>query len=173
VRVDLCSVHWNISTVRFRRSRLSAPIPKAASRAAAWVSIKAERWRSLPSLAGSTAFALVSTSQDEVIRLFFSQGNNNCASDNATWDGLAQLLGGGYAGAQYTQGLNDLLSTFQCTGRFAGYLIGGQNVNYLNPTYHQHIFRDEFYKALTNDGGITMAQWTSDFVAGKPTIVGP
>jgi hypothetical protein len=119
------------------------------------------------------SFGMVSTMQDEVIRLFFSQGNSGCSSDNATWDGLVQLLGAGYAGTQYTDGLNDLRSTFQCTGHFGGYLIGGQNASYPNPTYHQHIFRDEFYKAITNDGGITMAQWASDFLQGQLEFVGP
>jgi hypothetical protein len=119
------------------------------------------------------SFGMVSTSQDEVMRLFFAQGNNNCASDNATWDGLVQILGSGYSGMMYTQGLNDLLTAFQCSGRIAGYLIGGQNPNYPNPTYHQHIFRSEFYQAITNDGGITMAEWTSDLIGGNLQIVGP
>jgi len=32
---------------------------------------------------------------------------------------------------------------------------------------------NEFYQAITNDGGITMANWASDFLAGKLEIVGP
>jgi hypothetical protein len=115
---------------------------------------------------------LVSTMQDEVIRLFFAQGDSNCASDNATALELAQAAGG-YTGMQYTDGLNDFRTTFQCTGRLATYYIGGQNPSYMNPTDHQHIFRDEFYKAITNDGGVTMAQWTADLLAGKPELLGP
>ncbi|MGH7270614.1 MAG: pectin acetylesterase-family hydrolase, partial [Polyangiaceae bacterium] len=114
---------------------------------------------------------LVSTMQDEVIRLFFAQGYNSCASTNAT--ALSANLGNAYPGAQYTAGLNDLLTTFQCTGRLATYFIGGTNPNYMHPTYHQHIFRDEFYKAITNDGSITMAQWATDFVNGTMDNVGP
>ncbi len=116
---------------------------------------------------------VVTTMEDEVIRLFFSQSLNSCASNNATALTVGQALCGGYTCAQYTAGINDLLGTFQCTGRVAGYLIGGANPNYMNPTYHQHIFRDEFYQAITNDGGITMAQWASDFASGKLEIVGP
>ena len=110
---------------------------------------------------------VVTTMEDEVIRLFFSQSLNSCASNNATALTVGQALCGGYTCAQYTAGINDLLGTFQCTGRVAGYLIGGANPNYMNPTYHQHIFRDEFYQAITDDGGITMAQWASDFASGK------
>ena len=115
---------------------------------------------------------VVSTMQDEVIRLFFAQGDSSCASDNATSLTLAQAAGG-YTGAQYTLGLNDFKTTFQCSGRVATYYIGGTNANYMHPTYHQHIFRDEFYKAITNDGKVTMAQWVTDFIAGKIEQVGP
>ena len=115
---------------------------------------------------------VVSTTQDEVIRLFFAQGDMSCAMNDATLLSAAQV-GGGYTGMQYTQGLNDLLSTFQCTGRLATYLIGGMNPKYMSSTNHQHIFRDEFYNAITNDGAITMAQWASDFVNGTLKNVGP
>jgi hypothetical protein len=71
------------------------------------------------------------------------------------------------------QGIQDLLSTFQCTGRMAAYMIGGQNPNYANPTYHQHIFRNEFYEALDDKGTETLAKWASDFMDGTLTVVGP
>jgi hypothetical protein len=115
---------------------------------------------------------LVSTVQDEVIRLFFSQGDTSCKSDDATILTLDQASGG-FTGKMYTQGLDDVLSTLQCTGRFASYYIGGTNSKYMHPTYHQHIFRDEFYQAITNDGKTTMAQWASDFVNDKIENVGP
>ncbi len=121
---------------------------------------------------GTARVGVVSTVQDEVIRLFFSQGDTSCASDDATILTLDQSTGG-YTGKEYTQGLEDLLSTFQCTGRFASYYIGGTNPKYMHPTYHQHIFRNEFYQAITNDGGTTMAQWASDFVNDKIENLGP
>ena len=43
----------------------------------------------------------------------------------------------------------------------------------MNPTFHQHIFRNEFYNAITNDGKVTMAQWVTDLIAGKIEQVGP
>jgi hypothetical protein len=107
--------------------------------------------------------------QDEVMRLFFGSGLNNCATNNAT----ALSLSGGQTGANYTAGLQDLVSTYACTGALAAYYIGGSNSNFPYPTYHQHIFRSEFYTADTNDGGITMAQWTANLLAGNLQIVGP
>jgi hypothetical protein len=121
---------------------------------------------------GSARVGLVSTTQDEVMRLFFASGDNNCASNNATYLDTLQIAGG-YTGAMYTAGLQDLVTTYACTGALATYTIGGQNAAFPNPTYHQHIFRSEFYTADTNDGGITMAQWTSNLLAGNLQIVGP
>jgi hypothetical protein len=116
---------------------------------------------------------IVSTMQDEVIRLFFSQELNSCASSDATVLTLGQALCGGYTCDMYTAGLNDLLSTFKYTGRLATYFIGGTNPMYMNPSYHQHIFRNEFYQAIDNSGTMTMAQWASDFISGKLENVGP
>jgi hypothetical protein len=117
--------------------------------------------------------AAVSTMQDEIIRLFYAQGENDCASDDATALTLTQGVGGGYTGAEYTMGIEDLLQTFECTGRVAAYQIGGTSPSFPYPTYHQHIFRQEFYEAVTDDGGVTMAQWAADFAAGKLETVGP
>jgi hypothetical protein len=115
----------------------------------------------------------ISTMQDEIIRLFFAQGANDCSTDNATAITFAQPFAALYSGMEYSQGIQDLLSTFQCTGRMAAYMIGGQNPNYPNPTYHQHIFRNEFYEALDDKSTETLAKWTSDFMDGTLTVVGP
>jgi hypothetical protein len=112
---------------------------------------------------------LVSTVQDEVMRLFFASGDNNCQSDNAT-----ALSASPYPAAQYTMGLQDLVTTYQCTGALATYYIGGALTSaFPYPTYHQHIFRSEFYTADTNDGGTTMAQWTANLLSGNLQVVGP
>jgi hypothetical protein len=112
---------------------------------------------------------LVSTVQDEVMRLFFGSSDNNCQTNNAS----ALALSGGLTGAQYTTGLDDLLSAYQCTGALATYYIGGTNPNFPNPTYHQHIFRSEFYTVDTDTGTQTMAQWTADLLSGTLDIDGP
>jgi hypothetical protein len=114
---------------------------------------------------------LVSVVQDEVMRLFFGSALNNCQSNNATYIDTVDL--GGYTGAQYTMGLNDLVTTYQCTGALATYLIGGMNSNFPYPTYHQHIFRSEFYTVDTDTGTETMAQWAGDLLNGTAEVLGP
>ena len=52
------------------------------------------------------------------------------------------------------------------TGKFASYYLGGANI-----TYHQHIWRDRFYDASA--GKLSIAQWTSNLLAGKLEQVGP
>jgi hypothetical protein len=112
---------------------------------------------------------LVSTAQDEVMRLFFGSGLNTCATNNAT----ALSVSGGVAGTDYTKGLTDLVTTYKCTGALATYYIGGMNSSYPYPTQHQHIFRSEFYTVDTNSGTETMAQWTAKLLAGTPEVLGP
>ena len=56
---------------------------------------------------------LVSTMQDEVMRLFFGSANNSCASNNAT----ALSLSGGFTAAQYTTGLQNLVDDVPVHGR--------------------------------------------------------
>lgn len=105
----------------------------------------------------------MSTTQDEVTRLVLSAGDNDCATNNVS----------GYTGDMYTAGLDDLASTYACTGTLATYLIGGQSPAFPDPTYHEHIFRQEFYTADTNDGGVTMAGWTQNLLNGTAQILGP
>jgi Pectinacetylesterase len=113
---------------------------------------------------------LVSTMQDEVMRLFFGSGDDNCATNSAT---TLDLSGGGMSGAAYATGLQDFLAAYQCTGALATYYIGGSNPNFPQISLHQHIFRSEFYTVDTNTGTQTMAQWTADLLSGKLEIDGP
>jgi hypothetical protein len=104
---------------------------------------------------------LVSTMQDEVMRLFFAQGDNSCATNDPNL-----LIFSPYPAAQYTAGLNDLRSTWDCTGALASYYIAGAN-----PTYHQHIFRPEFFQVMA--GNMTIAAWAAGLVNGTVTDIGP
>ncbi len=45
--------------------------------------------------------------------------------------------------------------------------------NFPQNSFHQHIFRSEFYTVDTNTGTQTMAQWTADLLSGKLDIDGP
>jgi hypothetical protein len=114
---------------------------------------------------------MISSMQDEVIRLFFSMGVKDCANAD-TIDPVAltvtQILDPSifFAADTYTNGLNDLRSRFVGTGRFATYFLGGSN-----QTFHQHVFRPRFYE--TASGSKSIAQWVTDFMAGQVEQIGP
>jgi hypothetical protein len=114
--------------------------------------------------------ALISSMQDEVIRLFYSPGLANCANfDTVTAGGI--VLGQGnpqvyMVAADYTSGLTELRSLYDTTGRFASYYLGGSNI-----TFHQHIWRQRFYDASA--GTETIAAFTGHFLGGTMDRIGP
>ncbi|MBM4363078.1 MAG: hypothetical protein FJ104_10385, partial [Deltaproteobacteria bacterium] len=115
----------------------------------------------------NSSIALISSVQDEVIRLFFSTGLKNCASFE-TADPVAITLGQidplvYIPGADYTAALTELRGLYQSTGRFATYYLGGQ--------FHEHLFRQRFFEPAA--GGKTIAAFLSDFIAGNNAQVGP
>jgi hypothetical protein len=114
--------------------------------------------------------AMISSTQDEVIRLFYSMGLKDC-STITTADPVAIVLGQAdptvyFAPQQYTDGLNDLRTRYVQTGRFASYYMAGANV-----TFHQHIFRARFYDASV--GSETIAQFVTNFLNGTVEQIGP
>jgi hypothetical protein len=124
---------------------------------------------------------LVSSIHDQIIRLFLAAGQNNCAdTDPNLLSGLA-LQGSdvpSFDAGQYENGLDDLRSTYVCTGRISSYFIGtgdpdASDSNGSIDTLHEHIFRPRFYDPLAGPGQPTLAQWMSDVVAGKVEQVGP
>jgi L-ascorbate metabolism protein UlaG (beta-lactamase superfamily) len=114
--------------------------------------------------------AMISSIQDEVIRLFYSVGLQSCANYDTDNPVTIVLTQGDptiyFAGDTYTSGLNDLRSKFGGTGRFATYFMGGANV-----TFHEHLFRDRFYTAAA--GNVTIAKFVTDFLGDTITNVGP
>ena len=114
--------------------------------------------------------AAITSMQDEIIRLFFSSGLKDCATFD-TADPVGIVLGQMdptvyMSGQAYTDGLNDIIAKYEGTGRLAAYGIGG-----MSATFHQHIWRPEFYQALT--GGITEAQWVTSFLDGDIDVLTP
>jgi len=115
--------------------------------------------------------AMISSMQDEVIRLFFSMGVKDCANA-ATIDPvgltLTQILDPTifFSADTYTAGLNDLRARYSGSGRFGTYFMGGAN-----QTFHQHVFRQRFYE--TPAGSQTIAAFVGDFLNGKVAQVGP
>ena len=113
---------------------------------------------------------LISSMQDEVIRLFYSVGLQDCANYD-TADPVAVVLlqidpNSYFPAQQYTDGLNALRSTYMPTGRMASYFMGGVNI-----TYHQHLFRDRFYDSTA--GSETIAQFATNLINGQVDTVGP
>jgi hypothetical protein len=114
--------------------------------------------------------AAISSTQDEVIRLFFTPGEDNCALVT-TADPFeittSQILGGQLYGAdKYQMALLGVRTKYESTGRLASYMFGGDIA-----TMHQHTFRSRFYEPVV--GGKSMAQFVTDFLAGTMSQVGP
>ena len=111
--------------------------------------------------------AIISTMEDQVIRLFLTPGNDNCATIT-TADPFGLTVGqiGGaqlYAAADYTKGLLGLRTKYVSTGRMATYYMPGD--------LHQHVTRPRFFEAAA--GSVKMSKFASDFLAGTMTQVGP
>lgn len=114
--------------------------------------------------------AAISSIHDEVIRLFFTPGEDNCALIT-TADPFeittGQLFGAQiYPADKYETALMALRSTYEGTGRLSSYLFGGDI-----DTMHQHTFRARFYEPVV--GGKSMAQFITEFLAGTMQQVGP
>jgi hypothetical protein len=126
-------------------------------------------------------FGMVSSVHDQIIRLFLAAGQNNCTdTDPNLLSGLA-LQGSdvpSFDGGQYENGLNDLRTTYVCTGAISSYLIGtgdpdASDMNGTIDTLHEHIFRPRFYDPLAGPSAPTLAAWMGDFVNGKVEQLGP
>jgi len=118
----------------------------------------------------SVRLAAVSSSQDEVIRLFFSMGLKDCASIAAA-DPIGIFVGQAdptvfYPAADYTAALEEVKGMYASTNRLATYLIAGPNI-----TFHEHTFRSRFYDSLS--GGKTIASFVSEFLGGTIQQVVP
>lgn len=110
---------------------------------------------------------ILSSVQDEVIRLFYSMGLDNCMN-YAEADPVPLFLAESdptmfFSADNYTAGLNALRTAYVSTGKLSTYYMSGQ--------IHQHIFRPEFFTSTA--GSITEAQWAQDFIDGKIEQIGP
>jgi hypothetical protein len=118
----------------------------------------------------NATIGVVSSMQDEVIRLFYSSGLKDCsgfASADPTTITLGQADPTVYMpGQDYTDGLNGLRMQSVSTGKFATYYLSGANI-----TFHQHIWRQRFFDAAA--GSESIAAWTTNLLAGKIEQIGP
>jgi hypothetical protein len=122
---------------------------------------------------------LVMSIHDQIFRLFFSAGANNCLTNDPNLLTTLGLQGSdvpGYPASQWEMGLDSLRTAYDCTGAFSSYFIGdadpdASDSNGTIDTLHMHIFRDRFYEPLA--GGITPAQFATDLLNGKVEDIGP
>ena len=119
----------------------------------------------------NTRVALISGIHDEIIRLFFSLGNNDCA-DYAT-DPPSLFIGSAgqtYDPDKFNAGLMDLRKRYVDTKQLATYYMDGLP----NGTAHQCLFRPRVYEeAAAGEGKDTIATFLTNFTDGKMTQVGP
>jgi len=115
--------------------------------------------------AGRVLGGLVSTDQDEVVKLFFSAGNNNCTGNPL----LAELVKLGSRGVisvypreLYPEGLKDFIENVAGLDQSGSYVFIGET--------HQHLFRNRYYEF--NGLNMTIAAWVMDLINGVPTHVG-
>lgn len=118
----------------------------------------------------TSRIAVVSSLQDEVIRLFFTPGQNQCATvANADPVGLTlgQLAGSAiFPPDVYQAGLLALRDRYGASGRMATYFLTDLTI-----TLHQHTWRPRYFEAPT--GKPSMAQFVADFLDGRMEHVGP
>ena len=118
-----------------------------------------------------THVALISGIHDEIIRLFFSLGNNDC-KDYQTLDpvfGFIGSIGQTYDPTKFAAGLTDLRTRYASTGQLATYYQDGLP----NSTVHQCLFDSRLFTEAAGAGKGTIASFLTDFANNKMTQVGP
>jgi hypothetical protein len=118
----------------------------------------------------TSRIALISSLHDEVIRLFFTPGLDNCATvTNADPIGITvgQIAGGQlFPTATYESGLLALRAKYLSVGRMASYFLAQSNT-----TLHQHTWRPRFFDPAA--GSTTLAEFVTGFLEGRIEQVGP
>jgi hypothetical protein len=102
---------------------------------------------------------MVTSAQDDIIRLFFSAGINNCMTDPGI-QALAMLFGpGDFTPMTFKSGLADVVNNVAGADHVGYYVIPG--------AAHMHLWRPRFYEE--NGVGGSMASWVADMIAAKAT----
>jgi hypothetical protein len=105
---------------------------------------------------------IISSKQDEVMKLFYSAGLYNCEA-NTSYEAAMSVAGrSSYPIDRYPAGLKDYIENVVGRTRGGSYIVDGST--------HQHLFRPRFYEK--NGSTMTLAQWVADIIAGKPTHIG-
>jgi hypothetical protein len=117
-----------------------------------------------------TNVALISGIHDEIIRLFYSLGNDDCAHYEMDPPSLfIGTLAQTYPPDQFAAGLQQLRDKYVDTKQVASYYMDG----FINSTAHQCLFRDRLYEHAAGASLPTIAEFLTDWIDGKLTQVGP
>lgn len=117
-----------------------------------------------------TSVALISGIHDEIIRLFYSLGNNDCKDYGADPPSLfIGTLGDTYPPAKFKMGLDELRERYADTGQYASYYMDG----FPNATAHQTLFRPRFYENAAGLDKPTIAEFVKQWLDGERPHVGP
>jgi hypothetical protein len=118
----------------------------------------------------TSRIALISSLQDEVIRLFFTPGQNQCASiadADPVGITLGQLAGSAiFPPDTYQAALLAVRAQYQASERLATYFLSDLEI-----TLHQHSWRPRYFEAPP--GKVSIAQFVADFLDGRMDQVGP
>jgi hypothetical protein len=125
-------------------------------------------WRKHP----NARLALLSGTEDEMIRMLYSAGLSDCSNYDSA-DPIYIAAAGSvldpkllYSAEDFSAGIDDLRASLVEAGRVAMYLVGAPKAN-----VHQHICRPSFYSDESENK--TAAQFLSAFLAGMTEQVGP
>jgi hypothetical protein len=105
----------------------------------------------------------ISTTQDQVIKLFFSLGLEECTNLVLLDLPTAAVLGlSSYPDERYPAGLKDFVENVSGRDKVSSYIMQGDT--------HQHLFRPRYYEM--NDVGKSIADWLGDTLEEKVQHLG-
>jgi hypothetical protein len=117
-----------------------------------------------------TNVALISGIHDEIIRLFYSLGNDDCKNYAMDPPSLfIGTIGQTYDPDKFNMGLTQLRTKYVDSKQLATFFMDGLP----NGTAHQCLFRDRFYSKAAGDDKPTIAAFIKSWIAGELTQVGP
>jgi Pectinacetylesterase len=118
----------------------------------------------------SAKVALISGIHDEIIRLFFSLGNDDCSNYQADPPSLfIGTLGLTYSPDKFAMGLEQLRTKYKDTNQLGTYYMDGLP----NGTAHQCLFRNRLYEKAAGEGKPTIAEFLKTWIGGEMQQVGP
>jgi len=104
----------------------------------------------------------ISSSHDQIIKLFFAVGLNNCTVD-PTVEAVQSAVGlSSYPFDRFPAGLNDFIENVAGPDNAGSYILPGD--------LHQHLFRFRYYQ--DNGVGRAIAGWLEDVLDGRAVHVG-